>query len=120
MPDDAGYEKRKQAVAEATGWEYPEEFGWIRADENGVSRPGAETDEKLTAWLNAELTGEAARDNWGSRTASEYAPGFVLLCSFSKEEITRLGMREGDGGGPASSVPYVYCDASLEELNADR
>ena len=26
-------------------------------------------------------------------------------------------MREGDLGGPASSVPCVACDASLEELN---
>ena len=39
------------------------------------------------------------------------------MSSLSKEEITRLGMHKGDLGGPASSVPCVVCDASLEELN---
>jgi hypothetical protein len=116
VPDDVGYEKRKQAVIEVTGWEYPEEFGWIETDENGDAVPGTETDDRLTAWLNGTLD-DYLLENWGSRSASEYAPGFVLLSSLSKEEMTRLGMREGDRGGPASSVPYVYCDASLEELN---
>jgi hypothetical protein len=117
VPDDAGYEKRKQAVTEATDWEYPEEFGWIEIDENGDAVPETETDERLTAWLNAKLYGSYLLESWGSRTATQYAPGFGLLSSLSKEEITRLGMREVDRGGPASSVPCVYCDARLEELN---
>jgi hypothetical protein len=117
VPDDAGYENRKQAVIEAVGWVSPEEFGWVEIDENGDAVPETETDERLTAWLNDPKSTNDDYWNWGSRTANAYAPGFALMSSLSKEEITRLGMHEGDLGGPASSVPCVYCDASLEELN---
>lgn len=118
VPDAAaGYEKRKQAVIEATGWEDPEQFGWIEIDENGDAVPETETDERLTAWLNDAKSTNDDYWNWGSRTANAFAPGFALMSSLSKEEITRLGMHEWDRGGIGSSVPCVVCNASLEELN---
>lgn len=34
------------------------------------------------------------------------------------EDVKRLGLREGDLGAPASSVPCVFTGASASELNA--
>jgi len=116
VPDDAGYEKRRQAVSEATGGKYED---WIETDENGDVVPETEKDERLTAWLNSKVDAYHL-DYWDGRSgrvASQYAPGFRLMWSLSEKDISRLGMREGDLGGPASSVPCVVCEVSLEELN---
>jgi hypothetical protein len=50
--------------------------------------------------------------------ASQYGPGFALMRALPEEDVKRLGMGEGDFGGPASSVPYVFAGASITELNA--
>ena len=118
MPDDAEYEKKKLAVSEATGWKFPQEFPWLETDETGEAVSDAERDERLMIWLNSAIVDDYdLLERWGERTASQYAPGFALMRALSNGEISRLGMRERDLGGPASSVPCVTCDASLEELN---
>jgi hypothetical protein len=33
-------------------------------------------------------------EKWGERTSTQYAPGFALMWSLSKEEIDGLGMHE--------------------------
>jgi hypothetical protein len=115
VADDAGFAAKKRAVLAVTGW-LPEEYQWADIDENGGVVPGTDTDERLTAWLNAEID-EDLLDTWGGETSTAYAPGFVLMQSLSEQEIKKLDMREGNLGGPVISVPCVFCHASLEELN---
>jgi hypothetical protein len=57
-------------------------------------------------------------ETWGAREAGEYAPGFELMHCLPLEDVKRLGLRERDLGGPASSVPCVSTRASASELNA--
>jgi hypothetical protein len=118
VQDDVTLETKKLAVSEATGWTYDEEFPWIDTDSSGDALPGTDTDERLTKWLNSQIIDDYnLLEHWGSRTASQYAPGFVLMWSLSSKEAKKLQMREADLGGPASSVPCVASGASLEALN---
>jgi hypothetical protein len=113
------YEETRKAVLDATGWSSEEEFQWAETDEKGDLIPGTDTEGRLQAWLNSHLDDNYdLLETWGAREASEYAPGFELMHCLPIEDVKRLSLREGDLGGPASSVPCVSTRASASELNA--
>ena len=111
-------EQKKQAVMEATGWEYDEECEWLEVDVNGDALPGFETNDVICEWL-ADLLIYVDPDRHGhytARIATEYTPGFEIWQALPEHQAERLGFRESDLGGPASSVPCVSIRASAEEL----
>jgi hypothetical protein len=123
VSDDASYQEKKRAVLEATGWEFEDEFGWLKTDEDGEVIPGTDTNESITAWLRRPLLksdSEYDRElyySFGARSSTQYAPGFMLLEQLPKRIAQRLGVREAGLGGPASTVPCVVTSASIDELN---
>ena len=119
VTDAASYAEKKKAILRATGWTEDDEFQWMQTNDKGDAIPATDTDETITRWFNAPVDWTLYDiEDWGGRTASEYAPGFSLLASLTPREIKTLKMREGDLGGPASSVPCVTSSASLADLNA--
>jgi len=117
LPPGSTYEETRKAVLDATGWSFDEEFRWAKTDEKGDLIPGTDTEERLLTWLNSPVD-RCDLETWGDRECGEYAPGFELMASLPVEDVKRLGFRERDLGGPASSVPCVSTRASVAELNA--
>ena len=123
VADDATYDEKKRAILAATGWTLEEEFDWLETDEQGEVVPGTDTDATITQWLRRplmEFGGEPYIDfyfSYGSRTSTQYTPGFIILDSLPADEREALQIRESDLGGPASSVPCVSTKASIHELN---
>ena len=123
VADDAPYDDKKQAVLAATGWTSEEEFDWLETDAQGEVVPGTDTDEMITQWLRRPLREFGCEPyidfyfSYGSRTSTQYTPGFLILDSLSAEEREALQIKESDLGGPASSVPCVSTKASIHELN---
>jgi hypothetical protein len=118
-PEGASYEEKKQAVMAAAGWDYDEECEWLQVEENGDALPEYETDEVIDAWLDS-LISDVDIDRYlhfGERISTEYTPGFIIWDALTEEHRARLGLRESDLGGPASSVPCISTDASIDELN---
>jgi hypothetical protein len=116
VSNDAPYADKKQAIREATGWDFDEEFQWLKTDAEGNAIPETDTLQTITDWLNAEIDLDKL-EYWGQRTMSQYAPGFSFMSALSSSEIEALRLREADLGGPASSVPCVSTSATVEELN---
>jgi hypothetical protein len=119
LPEGASYEQKKQAVMAAAGWDYEEECEWLQVDENGDALPEYETDEVIDAWLSS-LISDVDIDRYlhfGERIATEYTPGFIIWDALTEEQRARLGLRESDLGGPASSVPCISTNASIDELS---
>jgi hypothetical protein len=119
LPEGASYEQKKQAVMAAAGWDYDEECEWLQVDENGDALPEYETDEVIDTWLSS-LISDVDIDRYlhfGERIATEYTPGFIIWDALTEEQRARLGLREADLGGPASSVPCISTNASIDELN---
>ena len=52
-----------------------------------------------------------------SRVSTQYTPGFMIWDALPSHEREALQMRESDLGGPASSVPCVSTQASIQEMN---
>jgi hypothetical protein len=121
--DDATYDEKKQAILAATGWTSEEAFDWREIDAQGNIVPGSDTDATITQWLQRplrEFGGEPYMDfyfSYGSRTSTQYTPGFIILDSLPADEREALEIRESDLGDPASSVPCVSTRASIHELN---
>ena len=123
LAGDAAYEEKKQAILAATGWTSEEEFDWLETDGQGEVVPGTDTDATITQWLRRPLM-ESGREpyidfyfSYGSRTSTQYTPGFLILESLPADEREALQIRESDLGSPASSVPCVSTKASIHELN---
>ena len=123
IADDATYEEKKQALLAATRWEFEDEFGWLELDEFGEVIPGTDTDESITKFLRRPLL-DFGREpyidmyyGFGSRTSTQYTPGFLIWDALNDEERKELQLRNSDLGGPASSVPCISTKASIDELN---
>lgn len=118
VSNEASYAEKKKAVEAATGWSFDEEFEWLKTDDYGDVIPGTDTLGTITNWLNGPIDLEhPLMENWGDRTSTQYASGFSLMASLTDDEKRALDIREGNLGGPASSVPCVMTGASIEELN---
>ncbi len=125
---DATYEEKRQAILFATGlsfelWASDDEFGWLERDEQGGIVPSAEADEAITRWLWRPLK-ESGREQdmdlyiaYARRVSTQYTPGFVIWDAFPPYEREALQIRVSDLGGPASSVPCVSTQASIQEMN---
>jgi hypothetical protein len=123
VADDATYDEKKEAILAATGWTSEEEFDWLETDGQGNIVPGSDTDATIAQWLRRPLKEfgcEPYTDfyfSYGSRTSTQYTPGFIILDSLPADEREALQIRESDLGGPASSIPCVSTKASKHELN---
>jgi hypothetical protein len=123
VADDATYEEKKQALLAATGWDFEDEFGWLEVDESGEVIPGTDTDESITNFLRRPLLDFGCEPyidmyyDFGSRTSTQYTPGFIIWDALNEEEREVLKLRNSDLGGPASSVPCISTLASIDELN---
>ena len=128
LAEDATYEEKRQAILFATGspfdlWASDDEFGWQERDEQGDIVPSPEADEAITRWLWRPLK-ESGREQdmdfyiaYVSRVSTQYTPGFMIWDALPSHEREALQMRESDLGGPASSVPCVSTQASIQEMN---
>ena len=118
LPDGASYQQKKEAVMAAAGWEFDEECEWLKVDEIGDGLPEYETDEVIDDWLamRAIDVDVERHAHFAERIATEYTPGFEIWKALPPHQAERLGFRESDLGGPASSVPCVSIRASAEEL----
>jgi hypothetical protein len=86
------------------------------ADERGIDAD-IKTMATTKAWLSEPIMDEWLID-WYERTpCTEYAPGFAIFHALSERDRKALQLREGDYGGPASSVPMVYTTVKTEEIN---
>ena len=128
LAEGATYEEKRQAILFATGlsfelWASGDEFGWLERDEQGDIVPSPEADEAITRWLWRPLK-ESGREQdmdfyiaYVSRVSTQYTPGFMIWDALPSHEREALQMRESDLGGPASSVPCVSTQASIQEMN---
>ena len=123
LADDATYDEKKRAILAATGCTCEEEHDWLEMDDQGEVVPGTDTDATITQWLRRPLM-ESGREpyldfyfSYGSRTSTQYTPGFLILESLPADEREALQIRESDLGSPASSVPCVSTKAAIHELN---
>ena len=112
------FAEKKLMVFKATGLDDRDELPWLECDSTGEPIEGQVEFDLLDAWLDKIITFEDERYySWGSRTASQYAPGFELMNLLSAKDQNDLGLREVDRGGPASSVPCVAMSASVQKFN---
>jgi hypothetical protein len=100
----------------ATGLDDRDELPWLEYDNAGNSIHGQIEPDLLEAWLFKTVSDDRL-ENWGSHTASQYAPGFEIINSLDATDSRSLGLHEVDLGGPASSVPCVAITASIDEFN---
>ena len=125
VSDEATYDEKKRVVMAATGWSHDEEFLWLKTDQNGCAIPGTDTNETLTKWLKTKAScGSSDYEvdtliHWISENIPDkYFPGFKILSALSESECSTLGIRQRDMGVPASSMPYVVANASIDDLNS--
>lgn len=112
------FEKKRLLVFEATGLDERDELPWLKYDSTGEPAERQVEADLLDAWLAKIITFDDERYySWGSRTASQFAPGFELMSLLSAKDRNDLGLHEVDQGGPASSVPCVAMTASIEKFN---
>jgi len=118
LPEDATYEQKKQATMKAAGWEFDEECEWLKVDDNGDALPEYETEQVINEWLSTLVidVDVERHAHFAERIATEYTPGFMIWEALPAHQAERLGFRNADFGGPASSVPCVAIRASAEEL----
>ena len=118
LPEDATYEQKKQATMKAAGWDYDEECEWLQVDGNGDAFPEYETDEVINEWLSTLVidVDVERHAHFAERIATEYTPGFMIWEALPAHQAERMGFRNADLGGPASSVPCVSIRATEEEL----
>lgn len=96
-----------------------DELPWLNYDKDGLLAEGQVEAEAVVAWLKSKVSiDDDGYENWGAQSASEYAPGFEIMCQLSHQDIENLGLREVDLGGPASSVPAVAIQATVDEFNS--
>lgn len=86
----------------------------------------SETDtmDRLVAWLKSPLGSDGWTDwewslmeRWAVDEATIYAPGLQIYAALSDNGRHELSLSYVDLGGPASSVPCVTSQASLDKLN---
>jgi len=128
LAEDATYDEKRQAILLATGlpfelWASDDEFGWLERDDQGGIVPSAEADEAITRWLRRPLKDSGREQDmdlyisYASRVSTQYTPGFMIWDALTSHECSTLQMTMSDLGGPASSVPCVSTQASIQELN---
>lgn len=119
VSDDATYEDKKAAIRDATGWADFDEFPWVEIDETGEAIPGTDSDVSISRWLDQPIDDQELYIDWITRNVPDrYTPGFDIYRRLQPSEITELGLKCADLGGPASSVPCVSTSATIERLNA--
>jgi hypothetical protein len=112
------FAEKKLRVFEATGLADGDELPWLEYDSKGEPVEGQVESDLLDAWFDKIVPDSDDRyESWGSRTASQYAPGFELMDLLSAKDRNDLGLCEVDRGGPASSVPCVAMTASVQKFN---
>lgn len=111
----AAKESVLRKVAEKIGLPFDEyDPPWTRNME------GRSRDDAMKEWLEGKCGGESADEEEfliGVLAGGEYLPGFAILDQMAQTDVYRLGMKELDIGGPASSVYAVTVDCSLRELS---
>jgi hypothetical protein len=109
---------KKQLALKATGLDDQDQLPWLEYDSSGNLIAGQVEADLLDAWFDKTITGDDERYyTWGSRTASQFAPGFEVMNLLDAKDRNDLGLHEVDLGGPASSVPAVAMTESLEKFN---
>jgi hypothetical protein len=112
------FEEKKQRVCDVTGLDERDELPWLEYDEVGNPIEGQVEAKLLEAWLLKTITFDDERYyTWGSRTASQYAPGFEIMNILNAADRENLGLYQVDLGGPGSTVPCVAMTASIDRFN---
>jgi hypothetical protein len=109
------YARKRALVIEQASLD-PDDLPWVEYDANGNAVAGTDSEARLEAWLDQEVTGERL-DGWGYGRSSEYGDALDLLEALPESARRTLGLARIDLGGPASSVPAVQMTGSLEQFN---
>lgn len=120
----ASFEEIRRATMEAGGWGDEDQLPWCDLDDDDEVLSETDTLERLVAWLNSPLGSDGwtewewnLMERWAVDKATIYAPGLQIYSCLSVTERSELSLSYGDLGGPASSVPCVTTQASLDKLN---
>lgn len=120
----ASFEELRRATMEAGGWGDEDQFPWCDLDDDDEVLPETDTLERLVAWLKSPLGSDGWTDwewslmeRWAVDEATIYAPGLQIYSALPDSERRELSLSYADLGGPASSVPCVTAQASLDKFN---
>ncbi len=114
-PRDLPFAEKRELVIEQAGLD-PDYLPWVEYDKAGDPLPETDTEERLEAWLDSDVVGDRL-ETWGGGRTSEHGIALQILDVLSDAERRRLGMRQVDLGGPASSVPAVAMTGSRAQFN---
>lgn len=123
IPKDASFESLRNATMEAGGWDENDQLPWCDLDDSDEVLPETDSLERLVGWLQSPLGSDGWTDwEWSlmehfGADASIYAAGMQIYAALSDIERRELSLSNADLGGPASSVPCVTTQASLDKLN---
>lgn len=124
IPQNASFESIRSATMEACGWDENDQLPWCDLDDRDENLPNTDNRDRLIAWLQSPVGSDGWTDwelslmeHWAVDEATIYAPGMQIYAALSDFERRELSLSHADLGGPASSVPCVTAQASLDKLN---